>query len=261
MATPEQNIPTESSQEENSQTGGQATSQQQEVSEPTPDPWRGTRMEGRSPEEVRAYLSTLEQAVAQQREQINSISTQVPAQPQVERPQEKETDFFEDPVGTMERVMERQVAPLREQVQQFQAAATQEQKWKQAQMKLVAEGVDDFEQYRPIMENIVSAQGISPSQLTVPLIEHLYFTAVGMARKRGMQPSNNNPPPTQTPTTRTHIPQHRPSSAPPPQPTTPSTPQLTEAERKLARDFGMNPEEYKRLQEEDLTVDEFATRE
>lgn len=225
--------------------------------EPFVDPWAGTRMEGRSPEEIRSYMSLLENTVMEQNTKLTEAekrAMQVQAQPTSEP--EDDTDFFSNPRAVIRQELEAMVKPINDQIDNFRRQGEVNAAWAR-----IKQEIPDFEQYEPHVRQILVGQNIPPERVTPDLLRSLYYTAVGYVARHGGSPPTTTqlsgqemghpqvPPTRQTP--QVGVPQHRPSSAPLPQPRTeePKLRTLTENEKRLAREWGLSHEEYLRLQE------------
>lgn len=223
------------------------------------DPYVGTRMEGKSVEEVRAYMSLLEGTVREQSTALTQAAVPAPA-PEPE----EDVDFFSDPRKVIRQELETMVKPLNDQLNEFRTQGQVNEAWAQ-----VRGSISDFGTYEPYINQILQGQGIRPNQVNTELLRSLYYTAVGyVARHGGSPPSESNMGHPQTPTVRqtpqAGVPQHRPSSTPLPSANIPDKAKprtLTENEARLAREWGMSPAEYISYQEaeaEDVLTTDFG---
>jgi len=224
------------------------------------DPYAGTHMEGKTPEEVRAYMSLLEGTVREQSMALTQAQNAPPPPPEPE----EDVDFFANPRQVIRQELETMVKPLNDQLSEFQLQGKVNAAWSQARG-----GISDFDKYEPYIKQILEGQNIRPDQVNVELLRSLYYTAVGyVARHGGSPPSESNMGHPQTPPVRqapqAGVPQHRPSSTPLPTPTDKVEAKLrtlTENEARLAREWGMSPAEYIAYQEaeaEDVLTTDFG---
>ena len=100
----------------------------------------------------------------------------------------------------------------------------------------------DFDKYRPHVETMLQNMGVGPTQVTPDLLESLYYGAKGYIATHEANVASTAAPPTST--QRPPPPQHRPSSAPLPRSKSTELRELTEDERRLAREFGLSHKEY-----------------
>ncbi len=258
MSTPESKIPAKET--DSTPAGGPAVTSEP-VSEPVVeelpvvDPYAGTRVEGMSPEQAAEYIKLLEATTTEQKDRLTLAERGASADPITPPVEEKRPDFFDDPYAAVELAMAKAVAPINEQIAQFRTQGIVNDAW----TKIRAE-IPDFAQYGHLVEQLVSSNNVPPETITVDLLRHLYYTAVGFAtRQGGIVPTPETTPSEALP----HIPQHRPSAAPLTsiESGAPKLRELTENERVLARFNKMTDEEYLRLQDEDLELDDFAKKE
>ena len=210
------------------------------------DPYSNPRLTGKSPREVDAYVNLLEDTA---KEQNRRLSEQ-PVAPPTPEP-EPEGDFFQDPRQVLRQEMDRMMAPIRQEIASMKAGDTAAEAWNE-----VAALFPDFATWRPYIDRLIQMQGIT--EITSGTLQSLYYTAKGYAASQGIEvgatqggvnvpPSNQGgqqrPPPP---------PQNRPSSAPLPNQQKPAqVRELTENERRLAREWKMSPAEYIAMQELD----------
>lgn len=221
------------------------------------DPYAGTRMEGKSPEEVKAYMALLESTVQEQSTALTRAATPPPPP----EPRE-EVDFFSNPREVIRQELETMVKPINDSISAFTTREAVSSAWEQARGS-----ISDFSRYEPYINKMLEGQNIRPEHVTTELLKSLYYTAVGFVARHGGTPTGENTMghpqsrETRQATPPIGVPQHRPSSAPLPSatPATPKIRKLTENEARLAREWGMTPEQYIAYQdaeaEDVLTLD------
>ena len=215
--------------------------------QPAPDPFTNPRLTGKTPEEVQAYVNLLEDTAKEQNRRLNEQAAAPPAQQQEPEP---EGDFFADPRQVLRQEMDRMMAPIRSEIASMKAGDAAAQAWAE-----VTTMFPDFETWRPYIDRLIQMQGIT--DITSGTLQSLYYTAKGYAASQGIdvgaqQGGVNVPPQNQGGNRPPPPPQNRPSSAPlPNQNTAPKTRELTENERRLAREWKMSPAEYIAMQELD----------
>ncbi len=258
MSTPENKIPT--GETDSTPAGGPAVTNEP-VSEPVVeelpvvDPYAGTRVAGMSPEQVAEYIKLLEVTTTEQKDRLTLAERSASTDPVTPPAEEKRPDFFDDPYAAVELAMAKAVAPINEQIAAFRTQGVVDNAW-----TAVEREIDDFGKYKHLVEQLVTSNNVPAETITVDLLRHLYYTALGFAtRQGGIVPTPETTPSEALP----HIPQHRPSAAPltTQESGTPKLRELTENERVLARFNKMTDEEYLRLQDEDLELDDFAKKE
>lgn len=224
--------------------------------------FRNPRLRGRSPEEVERLFEVLEQANKEQgstltamRREIGEIKEQItkPKQPEEEPTAE---DFYRDPLGVMNRALESQIQPLREEIAAGARALRPDPR---AELR---KKYDDWDSYEPYVDMLLQRQEF-PDPDNPGLLESLYYMAKGYAQSHGVEAAPSGVASeggegvdrNKRAALESAIPpQHRGSS--PPQPPRQGkkeaqTRQLTESERRLAREFGMSEKEYVEWQEMD----------
>lgn len=195
-------------------------------------------LRGRSNEEIEAYVRTLE---ATNREYARRSQAPPAQQPPAGQPtasptqsQISDKDFWDRPVEAITKIvgqmLDSTIQPFREDMARTQAASA----WTS-----IAQEFSDFSTMRPMVEQLVSQHGIQAP--TVDQLRSLYYLAKGYVASHpdvGGQPTPASPAPAAP--RPSAPPQHPASSHPlPSQQSTPSIPELSELERRLARE--MNP--------------------
>ena len=161
-------------------------------------------------------------------------------------------NFYDNPTEVLRREIASAVAPLNEQIAAFQASRNEATVWSQIEQE-----IPDFGQYKHLVQKLIEGHGYKTADLNVSLLRNLYYTAVGWNQRHGGQQVKESTPESIAP--QTHIPQHKPSTAPlPASQQVSQVRELTEQERRLAREWGQTPEEFTRLQDADIDVTEFS---
>lgn len=233
-------------------------------------------LKGRSPEEVERLFTMQENAMREQGTRLTQLTQEVDdikkSQTTPPEPDPTAQEYFSDPVKTLRRELERQVEPLREEIKSTKAefgAPLVRQK--------LSQEYEDWPQVEPYVDMLIN-QDPTADPNNEGLLRSLYFMAKGMMTHQGIDVSQPQPEPTAQPQVQPQPaahpgtpqpqpmqmapPQHRASSPPPPPPPAPVEPQLrdlTENEKRLAREYGMTAEEYIAWQETDM--DEVAESE
>lgn len=222
--------------------------------ETPPEPsgiYKHPHLQGKAPTEVEAYVSLLEDTVRSQSTRLTEKEATPPPPPPG-----PEGDFFTNPQEILRHELKQAVAPIQAEIDNMKAQAKVNDAWQAISGKF-----QDFDQYRPYIEQMVKASGSTPSQINAGVLENYYYAAKGYVASQGGVVTPQAPtPPENRPPAAPNIPQHRPSSAPLPSSKGEAAPrQLTEEERRLAREFGMTEEEYIKWgdigDEEVVTVD------
>jgi hypothetical protein len=190
----------------------------------------------------------------QQQEKIQEQQNSQPAAPSLTPDQARER-FFNDPLGVLQeqqnnikKELQETVKPLLEFAQSFKRESAYEgAKTKVKQNPMVAAQWDPA--IESFMDQAVSSGQVNTDEQTLlgVAIQAIGLKAVGMLPGSQPQQSNNpTPTPTPTPTNVTHNPPNiRPSAPPAPNRTQQNRPrQLTELEKRLAREQGMTEAQY-----------------
>ncbi len=210
------------------------------------------RLAGRSPAEVEGLYGLAEETVRQQGQQISDLTRrmqQVEATPPKTEEKISSSEFFAEPAAAIENLLEKQIKPLREEVAEAKRLATAP-----AAREGLRREFPDWDQVEPYVDHLLQQQDF-PDPTNPGLLKTLYYTAKGLMVSSGVDigsPAAQPPhapqgvvpgqaPPGMAP------PQHR-ASTPPPPPRTPGETaparQLTELEKRLAREWKMSDEEY-----------------
>ena len=216
-----------------------------EVPEQTPQPelapvapqFDHPHLKGKTQAEIESLFNLMQNTVQSQTHRINELASLPAAQPDISPPAEPKGDFFEDPLAHMRREMQAAVAPINEEISNLKAQSLVNLAWEQASMKF-----QDFDKYRPHVEVMIQNMGVAPTGVTPDLLESLYYGAKGyiatheatMTQPQAPTATPQAPPP----------PQHRPSAAPLPRSVGAKPRELTEDERRMAREFGMTHEQW-----------------
>lgn len=221
----------------------------EDTNQPAPDPYSNPRLTGKSPAEVQSYVNLLEDTAKEQNRRLSQQPV-APVQPEPE----PEGDFFQDPRMVMRQEMDRMMAPIRSEIASMKAGDTAAEAWKET-----AAMFPDFDTWRPYIDRLIQMQGIT--EITSGTLQSLYYTAKGYASSQGIDVTGaaqrqsteqGGQPVAPNQGQRMPPPQNRPSNAPLPNQTKPAqTRELTENERRLAREWKMSPAEYIAMQELD----------
>lgn len=209
-------------------------------------------LKGKSDPEVESYVSLLEGTV---REQNAALNTPPPAT--TPAPVKEPTDFYDDPRQAIREEVGEMIAPFVSDLRESRADRARE--------TMRGEFGGEWTEMEPIVDNLISQgrrAGMVINDHDPAMLRTLFYTAKGY-RVHTAPPTAPGLPPaegTVAPAAPTVIPQHRPSAAPlPTGRAKPAVRELTENERRLAREWGMTHEEYIELQEAE--DDEFLDKE
>jgi hypothetical protein len=212
------------------------------------------KLKGKTAAEIEQLFSLTDAAVVAQRRELDAFAERpapAPTQSTPENPQE----LFTEPRKLISEIvreeMDRAIAPFRQDL---------------AKSK-VQEVVDELRARHPDFDYVKSnldllVERTRTPRENLPAMDALYYTAKGIMHDQGVynyRPdasprdfnANSNPDP--NPADRGQpmsIPQHRPSTAPPPtaRPSTPALPPLTEEEQTLRRFYKMNEADFRAMQ-------------
>jgi hypothetical protein len=226
-------------QEDSSEAGGELEDQDQQIAseaEPVAPQFTHPHLQGKTPQEIESLFNLMQNTVQSQTRRINELATEAPRRQEVAEEPVPAGDFFDDPLTHLRREMQAVVAPINEEIANLKAQTRVNSAWESAQMKFA-----DLDKYRPYIEQMLANTNVNVSQVTPELIESYYYGAKGYVATHQQQVAQPTAPAQSQP--RMAPPQHRPSSAPLPK--TGSAPrELTEDERRLAREWGMSAEEF-----------------
>lgn len=245
LVYPETGSSNTSEEQQEQPSPGQTTTQDQSGGQPSAVEFSHPSLKGKTPEQIEKEYLLLHETVREQGRKLSELAQRPQPQPQ-QQPQltVDPKQFWENPTEVLAQLVQNAVAPLREEIrlakQELRAPTIRER----LRMKY-----DDFSTYEPIIDQLLAQRGLDPLAVGEAELETLYFTAVGFATRRGFVKPQEQGKETQS--VKPVIPQHRPSAAPLPnsQQNKPKIRELTEYERRLAREWGMTPEEYIRWQE------------
>lgn len=272
----------EQTQETRDQLGGQGSEGEGEGSERplTRDVnFSHPRLRGKSPEEIEQLFSLAEDTIRSQNSELNTYHDRLNAVSQEKAPSgttregseelpDYEDNFLRPGLQTLERrimgQLEKTVAPLREELGQGRAQTARE---------VLRKELRYFDALEPTIDKTLREGGVRPDSANEGQLRQIYHNAVGIATEKGWDlnslltrnkqegegvtntnSSNNN----RQQESSVGIAQRRPSSAPLPETSSkPKLRQLTEQERRLAREFGMTEKEY--LEEQSRPDDEVVS--
>lgn len=203
-------------------------------------------LRGRTPREIELYVQQLERG--------STPAPAAPAAPATLEPEEELEWSWENPTNSFRkfedriaRLLERTVAPFKEQAVKTEA--------EQIRSDLRIE-LTHFARLEPTINTVIKQNGGDPSKISKAQLTQMYYTTLGYMSSQGIdlnvdaqptggdvttQPQGDRRPPAP--------PQHRPSAAPLPAQPKPKAPVLTENEARLARERGLSAEEYVRLRD------------
>lgn len=194
-------------------------------------------LQGKTPQEIESLFNLMQNTVQSQTRRINELADVPPHATPEAAPPEPTGDFFEDPLGHLRREMNAAVAPINQEIANIKAQSQVNSAWQAAESKF-----SDFGKYRPYIEQMLANSRIDPGTLTPELVESYYYGAKGYVATHNAEQLAETPaaPAPQ----RKPPPQHRPSGAPLPKSLQSQPRELSEDERRLAREFGMSAEEF-----------------
>lgn len=219
---------------------------------PTPPEYRNPRLKGKSVEEIDRLVSTFEDTVREQSQRLSSLEREKATRPTAPAAPAEKPDFFADPYAAMKRAMDEEIAPLRAELK----GATDFVGRREVRQQM-RERYGDWDQVEPYVDQLLAKQNF-PDPNDPGLLETLYYTAVGVMTRQGSYaptPGGRSEPPPREGDRPAAPPQHRASPPPPPPPPAPpgggKTPprQLTESEKRLAREYKMSEGEYLQWQD------------
>lgn len=205
-------------------------------------------LQGKSPAEIQRLFELQRDALRSQNEELNrrasSAGQESAPAPVVEDDPAPYGDTFLAPMMSkleerLAKQLEAQVAPLRNQ--------SLENRGQTIRGKL-AGTLKHWTVLEPHVDQLIRQAGGDPVKANEQTLRSFYMMAVGAATENGIDLGGTATSTTDTTRTTeqpvTNIPQRRPSSAPLPKPPGQGKRQLTEAEKRLAREYNMTDEEY-----------------
>lgn len=248
------------------QQGVEGSTTEQSLTTQTAEAQDGLATEGMEPEfshpalrgKTRAEIDSLfqlaEQTVREQRSELDAMHrTREVQQPTAPAPEPMDPNvFFEDPAKAVEeaatravrREMEQQFAPFRDDLATRRAASVRDQ---------IKAEIPDFERYEGHVNQLLQ-QNKFPDPNDKGLLISLYYMAKGMVASQTSFDGGNavreerQQQPASTRTPAPAPPQHRPSSTPMPQAPQETLPPLSEAEKLMMTEWGMNETEWREYQ-------------
>lgn len=199
----------------------------------------------KSNNEVERYVATLEGAVKEQGARLTAAETAPPPPPPTE-PVGERKGFWDGPEEYLERDRNVLLEEMRKMVSPFHSDLSASKETR-ARTQMRSEFGEEWDRYEPVVNGLLAegqAQGLGVDPSNPQMLRTLFYTAKGYMAAEG-------PTPTEAP--KPSIPQHRPSGAPLPDETggKPQLRELTENERRLAKESHMTHEEYLNWQEMD----------
>ena len=225
----------------------EAPVQDQQITEQAPvaPRFNHPHLQGKTEAEIESLFNLMQNTVQSQVTKINELSRAPAVNPEMSHaPAEPKGDFFDDPLTHMRREMAAAVAPINEEIRNIKAQSQVNSAWEQVAMKF-----QDFDKYRSHIEVMLQNMNVGPAQATGALLESLYHAAKGynQTQEASMEAVPGTPRSAAQPTP---PPQHRPSAAPLPRSGT-ELRELTEDERRMAREFKMTHKEFLEWGEKD----------
>lgn len=145
------------------------------------------RLQGKDPEEVDRLFATMEETVRKQGSQLNQMASQGQQGQQGQQtddsdePEISNEDFFDRPVDAISQAIERQVAPIREQVQGMRMQDEVEERKRQYARKYPR-----WNENEPYMEAVARSEGLNYEQILAnPNVVDLLYNAVENKRRSG----------------------------------------------------------------------------
>lgn len=220
-------------------------------------------LKGKSPEEIEKIVALQEESLKQQGRELNEYHSRLQAKTQESAPppQQEEPDYGDDFLaprfkvleGRLSKRLEEMVAPLTQQVQRQTSGGGRE---------ALKQRFKHFATLEPHIDTLLREQGQDPLTASEQQLSLLYHTALGLASERGINlNTQESAPAPQKQEAQVGIPQHRPSSAPMPKPPQAKPRELSEVERRLAKEYFPDADdpaaEYRKFQamEEDDVVE------
>lgn len=208
-------------------------------------------LKGKTPEEIERLFSIQQDVVNTQKRALDRVTETRSIQDGRPDPN-KETpitdkDFFDSPAATLNKLMDRQVGKLRQELSQEIRTELRKDRAPTIRERFAKEN-PEFRDLEPMVDEMLRAYGMDdPSQADETTLDTVYSAVYGKAVRTGrIKPAGEkpaDPPPTRDQNNdnggRVTIPQHRPSSAPLPknQNEKPKLRELDENERRLAREY------------------------
>ena len=192
----------------------------------------------KSNNEVERYVATLEGAVKEQGARLTAAETTRPVVPVPVEPEGERKGFWDGPEDYLKRDREILLGEMREMVSPFHSDLSASKETR-ARIQIRSEFGEEWDRYEPVVNGLLAegqAQGLGVDPTNTQMLRTLFYTAKGYMAAEG--PKAETPKPS--------IPQHRPSGAPLPDETggKPVLRELTENERRLAKEAHMTHEEY-----------------
>lgn len=213
-------------------------------------------LKGKTPAEIDTLFRLAEEAVKEQRAELDALHRTSNLRETPPAPKEEEkigpNDFFDDPVKAMEIAARRAVrSEMQEQFEPFIRDLKQREQGS-VREKLRQE-LSDFARYESHIDQLL-AQNNFPNPNDRGLLVSLYYMAKGMVASQPNYDGGQTVTREENESRRTPAPappQHRPSSTPMPTPQKQAPPPLTEAEKRMMTEWGLNEQEWRAFQNAD----------
>lgn len=220
---------------------------------PTPVEYSHPLLKGKTPSEIEALFRLQESTVREQGTMLTDLQQSQRGRPDPTPAPTAAPDprtFWDNPAETLRGMINEAVSPLREEIR----SARNEVRAPSVRDSL-RNKYPDFAALEPHVDAMIRKQGIRPEDAAESMLELVYHATWSNAVHNGYKPTTRSSEPTHTPAGAppVSIPQHRPSPAPTPKPAPAAaqTRELTESERRLAREYKMSDADYLAWQQED----------
>lgn len=246
--------PEQNPERENSPEDGNPHSEPDDGSQGGLPGFNHPRLKGKTPEQVEALVSLLEDTVREQGSELTKAHAQQhqPAEesePQIEMP--NDDDFFDKPVESVSRVVQNEFGRLKKDFETMLNPLVEDIRGRKASgiLEQFIQAYPDAKNYLPDMQEIARGMGVQLSDMAT--IQAIYWMAKGRASSEGgvdvrQQEPRQQEQPRQEPVRRDAPPQHRPQNQPLSQGEESSKKlrSLTESEERMRRENGMSVEEF-----------------
>lgn len=261
------------SQNSSSKQGGQGSAQVEDLSVqagPGAKDFSHPLLRGKTPEEIERLFTLQEQSVRELNAEANrrfAAREQEAAQP-ARQEESGEDGYGDDFLAPRFRILEKRLgAKLEQAVAPLQAG--QRGNESRGAREGLRTRLKHFGRMEPYIDQILREKNVDPNTADQSVLENIYHLAVGLSVERGINLNEAAPAPQQQERRQespVNIPQHRASSAPLPQERRePVLRQLTESERRLAREYfpdSKDPEgdyrKYQDMNEDDVVSPGFS---
>lgn len=209
----------------------------------------------KSDEEIENLFQMQQAAIASQNRELNERHARMTAEEQERAPAPKvdPADYGESFLAPhFAKMEERLRSALEETVRPLREATTMSAG--QTIRQRLTQELPHFGVLEPHIDQVIRQYGTDPTKVNEKQLKAFYYMVLGMANSQGANLGTSTTAETTKEDQPVTIPQRRPSSAPLAKPAAPKHRQLTEEERRLAKEYKMTDAEY--LTEMDLPLDE-----